>query len=73
LCDAKVFSTLDLKSGYWQIKMDADSREKMGFICQEGHFQFEVMPFGLKNAPSDFQRAIDLIGIGAVRQHFWNF
>lgn len=52
---AKYFTSLDLKSGYWQIKMDPDDREKTAFACHKGLFEFNVMPFGLCNAPSIFQ------------------
>ena len=54
-----VFSTLDLKSGYWQIPMDKRDREKTAFTCHRGHFQFNRVPFGLTNAPAVFQRAMD--------------
>lgn len=52
---AKYFTTLDLKSGYWQVSMNDDDREKTAFTCHAGLFEFNVMPFGLANAPSIFQ------------------
>ena len=56
LGQAKYFTTLDLKCGYWQIKMDSSSQEKTAFTTHRGLYEFRVMPFGVKNAPTVFQR-----------------
>ena len=51
LAKSKYFTALDLASGYWQVAMEEESREKNG---NSGLFEFLVMPFGLCNAPATF-------------------
>ncbi|UYV69327.1 K02A2.6-like, partial [Cordylochernes scorpioides] len=68
LHNAKYFTTLDIAWGYWHVEMHPDSVEKTAFITNDGHYEFLVMPFGLKNAPSTFQRIIQHI-IGNL---LWN-
>nr|QHA33695.1 polyprotein [Chibugado virus] len=55
----KFFTTLDLASGFHQIKMKDNDIEKTAFSINNGKFEFTRMPFGLKNGPAIFQRAID--------------
>lgn len=61
LRDAKYFSSLDLKSGYWQIEVDERDREKTAFVTPDGLYEFKVLPFGLCSAPATFQRMMDTV------------
>ena len=58
---AKMLTTLDLRSGYWQVPMDPKDKPKTAFATRAGQFQFTRMPFGLNSAPSTFQRMIEIV------------
>ena len=59
LSGSKWFNCLDLNSGFWQIGLDPADKEKTAFATSLGLYQFTVMPFGLANAPSTFERLME--------------
>ena len=61
------FSTLDLRSRYWQVALDRNDREKTAFACHAGLYQLRVIPFGLANAPGIFQRLMSIV-LGGLEQ-----
>ena len=64
LSDAKWFSTLDLAAGYWQVELTPRARKAAAFCTKSGLFEWNVMPFGLCNAPATFQRLMDRVLAG---------
>lgn len=71
----KYFTTLDLKDGFFHIKMHEDSTKYTSFVTSLGQFEYTRMPFGLKGAPLRFQRYVtqifkNLIDLGEVSVYF---
>lgn len=58
---ARYLTTLDLSKGYHQIALTDETKPKTAFICHKGKYQYTRLPFGLCNAPSYFQKHMDLI------------
>ena len=61
---AKIFSTIDLRSGYYHIGLTQESRAKSAFVVPMGKWQFKRTPFGLSQAPAYFQLLIDQVLMG---------
>ena len=58
------FSALDLRSSYWQVKLDENAREKTAFTTRAGLWQYTVMPFGLCNVPATFEWLMEQVLLG---------
>ena len=57
--NAQIDSKFDMKLGFWQIQVNEKDRYKTRFNVPFGHFEWNVMPFGLKNTPSEFQNVMN--------------
>lgn len=58
------FSTMDLRSGFWQVAIDPRDADKTAFVTRKGQFRFKVLSFGLANSPSIFQRLMMMVLAG---------
>lgn len=69
LANAKVFTKLDCKNGYWQVKLDEDSSTLTTFNAPFGRYKWTRMPFGISPAGEVFQRRLDqaIEGLAGVR------
>lgn len=56
--DCQFFSVIDINSAFWAISVVAGDREKLAFVTHDGHYEFNVLPFGYKNSPAIFMRIL---------------
>ncbi len=63
---SKLFSTIDIKSAFWQTELDEASRPLTAFSTPTGHYQFRRMPFGLSNSPLTYMRLMNNVLQGLI-------
>ena len=69
LSDHNILSLFDLKSGYWQIPMKKEDKEKTAFTAGNHTYAYKFMPFGLNNAPSTFMLFMNKVFDGLINKN----
>ena len=72
-CEMVVFVKLDMRSGYWQLKVSPSDIHKTAFSSHLGLFEWLRVPFGLKNSPKHFQRVMNSIFHDLIPKHMGIF
>lgn len=67
LQQSKVFTTLDLRNGFFHVPVEENSRQYTAFVTHNGQFEFLYVPFGIFNSPAVFCRYISAIFQGLIR------
>jgi len=70
---SRYFSVLDCYSGFWQVPIKEEHKERTRFTVPQGHYEFNRLPFGLSNSPSNFQRLMDIVLKSLVGTECWVF
>jgi hypothetical protein len=73
LFGSRYFSVLGCYSGFWQVNIKEEHKERTGFSCPFGHFEFNRLPFGLSNSASHFQRLMDAVLKNLIGTDCWVF
>jgi transposase InsO family protein len=73
LAGSKYFSVLDCYSGFWQINIREQDKEKTAFTVPSGHYEFNRLCYGLSNSPATFQRAVDVVLKNLTGTECWVF
>src|SRR5690606_10710054 len=66
----KYFSTMDLKSGYYQVPLTENAQTYCRITMWNGTFGYRVLPFGLRNAPAYFQRQMEIVLSEGIRKGY---
>ena len=73
LFGSKYFLVLDCYSGFWQVSIQEEHRERTAFTVPSGLYEFNRLPFGLSNIPASFQRLMDVVLKDLVGPECWVF
>jgi len=69
----RCFTTLYCQSGFWEVHIKEEHRGHTGFTVPSGHYEFNRLPFGLSNSPSNFHRLMDIVLRNLIGNHCWIF